>query len=402
MRPGPRKLLCLALASLALLASGCHVVLPETAVQPVLHNPFPQLSRVAVVPFFNQSAEPTVDGRAVALAYFAELQAIPGFEVAPVAAVEAVMRQNNITFDPPEQAPDQARLLARMLGVDAVVVGSITDYDEFYPPRMGLRVDWYAANPGYHPIPAGYGLPWGTPDEEYIPERLVYEAEMELARAQMATQEPLVQYPPQQWEELLPLREPAPLEALPASPAEALPPTPGDELFNDEPADTIQGETTPEPPAGESLPAPPVENPLRGEALGAGANPLRGVAHTAPIDASAASPMIDPAALTPAGWPDARGFTPPGPQPTRPIAAPHYGPVMTHTQIFRGTDPEFTAALASYVDFRDDARFGGWQSYLSRSEDFVRFCCHLHLAEMLTARGGGGETRVVQRWSASR
>ena len=68
---------------------------------------------------------------------------------------------------------------------------------------------------------------------------------------------------------------------------------------------------------------------------------------------------------------------------------------MTHTRIYHGNDSEFTEALASYYHFRDDARFGGWQNYLQRSDDFIRFCCHMHIAEMLSARGGAGETRVV-------
>ena len=68
---------------------------------------------------------------------------------------------------------------------------------------------------------------------------------------------------------------------------------------------------------------------------------------------------------------------------------------MTHTRIYRGNDSEFTEALASYYHFRDDARFGGWQNYLQRSDDFIRFCCHMHISEMLSARGGAGETRVV-------
>jgi hypothetical protein len=71
---------------------------------------------------------------------------------------------------------------------------------------------------------------------------------------------------------------------------------------------------------------------------------------------------------------------------------------MEHTQAYNGHDTEFTEALASYYYFRDDARFGGWQSYLQRSDDFVRFCCHMHIWEMLSARGGAGETRVVWRW----
>ena len=66
------------------------------------------------------------------------------------------------------------------------------------------------------------------------------------------------------------------------------------------------------------------------------------------------------------------------------------------------TTVDFTEALASYYHFRNDARFGGWQNYLQRSDDFIRFCCHVHIAEMLSARGGAGQTRVVWRWSDCR
>ena len=75
---------------------------------------------------------------------------------------------------------------------------------------------------------------------------------------------------------------------------------------------------------------------------------------------------------------------------------------MEHTKVYHGNNPDFTAALANYEFFRDDARYGGWQSYLTRSDDFIRFCCHLHIAEMLTARGGASESRVVWRWSHNR
>ena len=30
------------------------------------------------------------------------------------------------------------------------IVGAVTDYSPYYPPRMGLAVNWYAANPGFH------------------------------------------------------------------------------------------------------------------------------------------------------------------------------------------------------------------------------------------------------------
>ena len=86
----------------------------------------------------------------------------------------------------------------------------------------------------------------------------------------------------------------------------------------------------------------------------------------------------------------------------RPACMPHNGPVMSHTRIYLGTDPDVTEALKSYVYYRDDVRNGGWESYLQRSDDFIRFCCHSHIAEMLAARGGSRKTRVVWRWPNSR
>ena len=59
----------LSLAHLAFLGlAGCSLVLPEGSHQPVIRNPFPQLSRVAVAAFFNQSDLSTVDGCDFALA----------------------------------------------------------------------------------------------------------------------------------------------------------------------------------------------------------------------------------------------------------------------------------------------------------------------------------------------
>lgn len=360
---------CSSLLLILSFASGCSLVLPEVSTMPVVHNPFPQLSRVAVTPFLNLSDEPTVDGREFAKAYFAELQAVSGFEVVPLGVVEEAMIAEGIDLS----EPDDARHLAQILGVDAVVVGAVTDYTPYYPPRCGMRVEWYTANPGYHEIPAGYGLPWGTPEEEYIPQDVVFDAEMALARAQMSTQSP----------EASDHAAPPALPPMEASPVPYdLPPTP-----------TAPGESTgwrSRDTAGTSATAVAASHatPAHGK-TGAGVA-------TGPVaEKSFDSPL-------PPNWPDPSGFIPPGPSPTRPPLVEHPGPVMAHTQIFMGHDPEFTAALAAYVDFRDDARFGGWRSYLERSDDFIRFCCHLHISEMLSARGGSTETRVVRHWSNSR
>ncbi len=76
--------------------------------------------------------------------------------------------------------------------------------------------------------------------------------------------------------------------------------------------------------------------------------------------------------------------------------------MLQHTKTYNGADAELTEALSSYWFFKDDGRGGNWQAYLQRSDDFIRFCCHLHIYEMLSARGGGGQTRVVWRWSDDR
>jgi hypothetical protein len=328
--------------------------LPTISRQPTYHNPFPQLQRIAIAPFLNFSTEPTLDGRQVALAYFNELQSVPGFEVVPIGRTEEAMRAFGLTLS----NPDEARKLAQLLEVDAVVVGAVTDYTPYYPPRCALQVEWYAANPNFHPIPAGYGLPWGTPDEEQIPGPLIFEARMALAREQMKTQEPAYQ-PLKAPDGSVPAQAPAPV-TLPPGEESARAKSPAAQLASAQcPIDTtVPGSAHGTPPPG--------------------------------------TPGLPP------DWPDPRGFTPPPPMASRPVGVPSKEPVLRHTKTYNGNDADVTEALSTYVYFRDDARFNGWKSYLQRSDDFIRFCCHLHIAEMLTARGGAGETRVVWRWPTVR
>lgn len=313
---------------LLLVLSGC--TLPHITHRPIVRNPFPQLTRVAVAPFFNLSAEPAINGRQVALAYFNELQSVQGFEVVPIGVVESKLQEFNLTLGKAEDA----RKLAQLLEVDAVVVGAVTDYSPYYPPRFALRVEWYAANPCFHTMPAGYGLPWGLPQEEEIPEPLVYETKLAMARS-----EAVAPVPPM---------PPAMLQPAPSGDPELLPvPSP----------DANQ--------SGMSLPAVAVAS--------------------APV---AQLPALDAPALLPPG----HG----GP------CLPTDQPVLRHTKTYNGHDFQFTQRLKEYVYYRDDDRAGHWEGYLQRSDDFLRFCCHLHIAEMLTARGGAAESQVVWRWPKSR
>jgi len=339
------------IALLVFASTGCSL-LPEVKHRPKLHNPFPQLKQVAVLPFYNQSDEPTVDGEAVALAYYAQLQAVPGFEVLPVGVARNLWMQYARTYGEP-QSGEEFQRLAQFMGVEAVVVGSVTDFDAYYPPRMAMTVHWYASNPGFHPVPPGYGLPWGTKAEKRIPQRVVEEAEFELAREQLITQ--------------------APTPLVPAAAGDSLPPmNPSVAMAGDEyPSPTspsISAETDPEVTGGQNLLA-------SGIAMGA---------------------------ELPARWPDPTGLIPDPPSPAPPLFSPQSKPVLTHTRIYRGDDAYVTDKLADFVNNEDDARTSGWQTYLRRSNDFIRFCCHLHIEEMLESRGGRDQSDLILRWPISR
>lgn len=332
-----RRMSAIVLLALLLASSGC-ALLPDIKHKPQTINPFPQLRTIAILPFANQSEEPTLSGERVSLAYLNELQSIRGFEVLPLGAVKQRLAQypGNLASGADFQA------FAQYLGVDAVIIGSITDYDAYYPPRMSLKVNWYAANPNFHPVEVGYGLPWGTKQEKKIPKWVHYEAQRALAAEQLKTQTPVVANDPS----LMPEDQPD------------------------------MGLTT--------------NGPL---AIRSGTDSL--VVQDGQSWDENGAPL-------PPGWPDARGFIPDPPSVNPPQALPQTDPIISHMRNFNGHDEDFTEQLADYFYYRDDARFGGWQAYLQRSEDFIRFCCHLHLQETLISRGGQDKSRLIFRWPIDR
>jgi len=363
-----------AAALLVLLAAcfGCNVC-PTKWERERVHNPFPQLKRVAVLPFFNQSGEPTLDTEMVAEKYYAALQAIPGFEVLPVGVAKTQWLLYAQQRGEPRSGA-QFQELARFMGVEALVVGSVTDFDSYYPPQMAMTVHWYAANEGFHPIPAGYGLPWGTEHQKEIPRKITREAEFELARSQLATQTPVTISPPH-----------------------------GNGLVgHDAGADTnfeqlrlASGNNSSEtsiPDATSVNGAEPAHTPA---AVG---NP-GAVAHGGE-SAHGLANSIETA--LPSQWPDPTDLIPDPPSPFRPTAVVTHEPVLSQTRLYRGDDPDFTIRLARYVETGDDARPGSWQGYLKRSDDFVHFCCHLHIMEMLESRGGSDQSDLILRWPLSR
>jgi hypothetical protein len=70
-------------------------------------------------------------------------------------------------------------------------------------------------------------------------------------------------------------------------------------------------------------------------------------------------------------------------------------PFMSYTRLFDGTDADLLATLRDYLELSGDQRSGGWEGYLHRSEDFMRFTAHLMIVEMLTLHGGEAKRRIV-------
>lgn len=357
-------------------ATGCSLF-PESRQRDRVHNPFPQLQRVAVLPFFNQSDNPTIDTELVARKYYAALQAIPGFEVLPVGVAKAQWVQYALIHGEPRSGKEFQQL-AQQMGVEALVVGSVTDFDAYYPPRMAMTVHWYAANEGFHPIPAGYGLPWGTDSEKHIPRRIAQEAEFALARSQLATQTPISP------------------QSIPPPNQDASDQDASDQNGADQSGlSPVSGQIVLAPAKSSIEPSDPFVDPFADGT----------VVESAMVEGQFHDDVVvldDIGASLPIDWPDPTDLIPDPPSPGRTVAIVNHKPVLTHTRLYRGDDPYFTNRLADHVETGDDARPAGWQGYLKRSDDFIHFCCHLHVSEMLESRGGSDQSDLILRWPLSR
>jgi hypothetical protein len=313
------------------LSPGCVVV--DVGVT----NPVAGLSRVAVVPFFNLSAEPSADGHRFAEAYFAELQKVPGFQVLPVGVAEAAIQDLQLDL----QNPEDAMKLGQVLGVDAVVVGAITDYNPYYPPRVGLQVSWYSPHPwAFSPgVPTEPFARKAILESGYCPEDECEPAEGRWDRFK-------------RWFKRRSGKAYAEHSTLFRGQSEAVFP--------------------PRPPEDSGVPAPP--EPL----------PPRALIHPE-----------TPPEVPPPGVVEGPPIAPP---PGVVLTPTPIEPLMSYTRLFDGASAELTATFRDYLELRDDLRSGGWKASLYRTEDFIRFSSHRMIVEMLALHGGETRHRVVFLW----
>lgn len=95
----------------------------------------------AVVPLANESGVSFADTELVADALIAKLDESRGIACLPLNRTIAAMRARGMTGI---RSPGDARMLANTLGVDALVIGSITAYDPYNPPKLGLTLAVFA------------------------------------------------------------------------------------------------------------------------------------------------------------------------------------------------------------------------------------------------------------------
>ena len=91
----------------------------------------------AVVPLTNESGASFVDHMAVSDALVAKIAETRGLSCLPLNRTIAAMRALGSKS---VNSPNQARALANALGADGLVVGSITAYDPYNPPKLGLNL----------------------------------------------------------------------------------------------------------------------------------------------------------------------------------------------------------------------------------------------------------------------
>lgn len=102
-----------------------------------LHSPYPQDVVIAVAPLANESGTSAADELRMADRLAEQLAEVDGIGVIPLNRTLDAMQALRL---PAVASPAEAHALARMLGADAILVGSITAWDPYDPPRLGLNL----------------------------------------------------------------------------------------------------------------------------------------------------------------------------------------------------------------------------------------------------------------------
>jgi hypothetical protein len=99
----------------------------------------------AVAPLANESGVSSVDTGMIADRLVAGIDEVRGVSCLPLNRTLAAMRVRGMRT---VSTPADARALATALGVDGLIVGTVTAYDPYDPPKLGLKLALFARSPG--------------------------------------------------------------------------------------------------------------------------------------------------------------------------------------------------------------------------------------------------------------
>jgi hypothetical protein len=339
---------------------------------PRAQNPLPGVFRVAVIPFNDKTGGAEgLDTLEFTKIFAVELQQVPSFEVVPVQEVVDLLNQQKIDTNQPELA----YALARALHVQAIVVGDITEYQCYYPLRVGLHCEMYCMVTGQ-------------------PQALVQDMPQEGAGG-------------------------INLDNVPSYLRPVLAPFAGKHLKDPSKGKhgCHDGQCADCKAKGSACGKAGCKNaPAAGDKANAGAAGPGRPNGTAPPAASytpsgmprggvAAGPPLPPPPPGAANIPDPGPAGPNGavmngrpqdmsaaivnaPRPM-PIVEPW---VIRHSRVFDANNLGFVRKIRQYYFFEEDLRGGDWQGFVERTDDFNRFICDRMIYEMLEAAGGKWET----------
>ena len=124
-----------ALAVAVLVGVGCEGS-PARIIEPTaLTSPYPAPKLWAVAPFRNESGFSLVDGAAFADHLTRRLQQVQGIRVVPVNRVLAALAAERLEAVNSREA---ALRVMQTLDADGLVVGTLTAWDPYLPPKLGV------------------------------------------------------------------------------------------------------------------------------------------------------------------------------------------------------------------------------------------------------------------------
>ncbi len=136
------------LAWAVLLIGGCSLLGPPKGADPLI-GPYGHRQVWAVAPLRNESGSQYADGAALADAIARHLEGASNLDVLPVNRTLQAM--DALKMGPPSNPAEAMRLL-KMLGADGLVIGTVSAYDPYDPPKLGIALELYVRPSRHRPL----------------------------------------------------------------------------------------------------------------------------------------------------------------------------------------------------------------------------------------------------------